>query len=286
MVAERIAVVTDSTCDLPVSVLKAEGIFMIPLSIFFGDEEYQDGIDLSPEQYYAKLQSSPHFPTTSQPSPGKFLELFQQLQKEGYTHIFCLHLSRKFSGTVQSATVAANMLPDLQIQVVDSRICSWGLGGLVLYANKLVKEGISFQLLVEKVKKLIPQIAVFFSVDNLDSLKRGGRIGKAQALIGQYLGIRPIMCMREGQGEIEVVTKVRSVEAACRVIVQLASEHIRKYGVTQQAVVVYAAVPKYQDLLMEAVRQETTDFGELFSGRIGGVIGAHLGPTGWGLTIC
>ena len=284
--AERIAIVTDSTCDLPQSLLEAEGIYSVPLSIFFGDEEVLDGIDLSPQQFYEKLKTAGQHPTTSQPPPGKFLNLFQHLQKEGYTQIICIHITRKFSGTAQSATVAAAMLPKMKIQVIDSKTTTRALGALVLYANQLVQNGMGFTELIEKINLQIPRTAIYFSVDNLDSLQRGGRIGKARALIGKYLGIRPVMALQDNQGEIEVIAKGHSVEAACRIMAEKTREHIEKYGVCHQVVLLTAMVEAYGASLQAAMAALPFDFGQITQSKIGGVIGTHLGPTGWGIAIC
>ena len=107
---ERIALVTDSTCDLPTEMLAEHQITMVPLRVFFGDDEYRDNIDLKPDAFYRKLAENMELPTTSQPSPGEFLAAFQKLQQEGYTHILCLFITSTFSGTQQSAAVAAKMI--------------------------------------------------------------------------------------------------------------------------------------------------------------------------------
>ncbi|MBN1594394.1 DegV family protein [candidate division FCPU426 bacterium] len=283
---EKIAVITDSTCDVPASLLAANGIWMAPLSVYFGEEEYQDGIDLAPEQFYQKLLHSHSFPTTSQPSPGYFMTLFQKCQSQGYTHVLCIHLSRKFSGTAQSAAVAAKMMPQLTIEVIDSKTCTWVLGGLALYAARLVRAGGDFTTVVRKVREQIPKTAAFFSADNLDYLARGGRIGKAKALLGKCLGIRPVMALRGSAGEIEVIEKTRSAEAASAAMVKLAAEHVKKYGICENMVALHAARTEYYDILMSEIKKAGVHFAGLSQGWIGGVIGAHLGPTGWALSIC
>ncbi|MCD4814123.1 DegV family protein [bacterium] len=284
--ADRIAIVTDSTCDLPRTLLTEEGIYMVPLSIYFGEEEVLDGVDLSPAQFYEKLQTAKKHPTTSQPPPGKFLNLFQELQKEGYTQIVCIHITRKFSGTAQSATVAATMVPEMKIKVIDSKTTTGSLGALVRYANQLVKNGMGFDAVIEKIIMQLPRTAIYFSVDSLESLQRGGRIGKARALIGKYLGIRPLMALHENSGEIEVINKARSVEAACRMMAKLARAHIEKYGVCHQVVLLTAMVEDYGVVLQKAMTSLAFDFGHITQVKIGGVIGTHLGPTGWGIGIC
>lgn len=283
---EKIAIVTDSTSDIPVAQLEAEGIAMVPLSIFFGEEEFLDGVDLDPEQFYARLAENPHFPTTAQPPPGKFLNVYQELEKNGTTHILSLHISRKLSGTSQSAQVAANMLPQLTVQVLDSKMASWGLGNLVLWARTLVRQGMVFSQLVREVEEQIPRTTVYFSLDSLDALERGGRIGKARAFIGKYLGIRPIMVLQEGRGEIEVVKTVRSSKAVIAEIVRLAKLYQAKYGVRFQATVLEGVKGQPSSDLFRVLKASGIPFPKLVSGKIGGVIGTHLGPSGIGLVLC
>ncbi len=283
---ERIALVTDSTCDLPESVLQEQGIHMIPLSVLFGDDEYQDGIDLSPEEFYAKLAKASEPPTTSQPSAGRFAALFQELETKGVTHVISLHISRKLSGTQNSAGIAVKMVPGLKITVVDSRSTSYGLGLLVLYANKLVKDGMGFDEIISRLEAKIPETAIYFAVDSLDSLQRGGRIGKAGAFIGKALGIRPLMVLSGRSGEIEVVKKVRSLEAATSSMVEFAQAHARQYGLTIGIAVIHSAIPERMHNLLNALRATDTDLKHIMTGSIGAVIGTHLGPDGWAVALC
>jgi len=283
---ERIAIVTDSTCDLPGPVLQEQGIHMVPLSVLFGDDEYQDGIDLSPEEFYAKLANATELPTTSQPSAGRFAALFQELETKGVTHVISLHISRKLSGTQNSANIAVKMVPGLKITVVDSRSTSYGLGLLVLYANKLVKDGMGFDEIISRLEAKIPETAIYFAVDSLDSLQRGGRIGKAGAFIGKALGIRPLMVLSGRSGEIEVVKKVRSLEAATSSMVELAQAHVRRYGITLGIAVIHSAVPERMHNLLAVLRADGTDYKRIMTGSIGAVIGAHLGPDGWAVALC
>lgn len=281
----KIAIVTDSTCDIPSSELSEKGIFMVPLSVFFGDEESIDNLDLTPALFYEKLQATTVFPTTSQPPAGKFMILFQELKKMGYEQVLCIHLSKKFSGTAQSALSAAKLVPDLRVEVIDSKSVCLGLGHLVEFAKTSIDSGASFEEVIDAVNKKIPTITILFSVDSLDALKRGGRIGQASALVGKYLGIKPILAMRNGTGEIEVLDKVFSTESAFKRIareVEKVQSHSKE---SLRLTLLYAAIKSYRDGLAEALNYLPVEFKAVETGRIGSVVGTHLGPNGWGLII-
>lgn len=283
---ERIALVTDSTCDIPPEHLAELGIHMIPLSVYFGDEEYRDNVDLTPEQFYAKLAGTPDLPTTSQPSAGQFHALYQKLQQDGYTHILSLHLTRKFSGTLQAAAVAARMLTGVEVQVEDSRSASWGLGLQVLRAKQLIDNGMTFAELVPEVRRQAEETLVVFTIDSLDALQRGGRIGKAAAWFGKLLGVRPILALPGSSGEIETLKKVNSHAAAVEAVVELALEHQRKTGIRFGVCVIHSNSAASQNELATALQAAGLETARLRLGRLGAVIGTHLGPSGWGLVLC
>lgn len=287
--AEKIAVLTDSTCDLSLDYLNRRHIEMVPLSVFFGDEEYLDGIDLKASKFYEKLSLSLNHPTTSQPPVGRFLKHYQKLQNQGYTHVLSLHISQKLSGTVQAARQAAALIPALKVEVLDSCHVSMGLGLMAAYAQDMVDGGEAFAAVVEKVRVLRPRVRILFSVDSLDALHQGGRIGKAQALMGKLLGIKPLLTMEKASGEIEVLGKVLSTEAARKAMVAAVRNHIAQQGIQQGIALIYAGVKSYHDKLEAALLPLLREAGvsdRLQSARIGPVVGAHLGPDGWGVILC
>ncbi len=287
--AEKIAVLTDSTCDLSLDYLRQRHIEMVPLSVFFGDEEYLDGIDLSTSQFYEKLSTSLNHPTTSQPPVGRFLKHYQMLKTQGYTHVLSLHISQKMSGTLQAARQASAMVSGMTVEVIDSCYVSLGLGLLVAYAQDLVDGGASFTTVVEQVRARRPLVKILFSVDSLDALHQGGRIGKAQALMGKLLGIKPLLTMAGATGEIEVLGKVLSTEAALKAMISTTKTHIAEHGIQQGIALIYAGVKSYHDKLETAILpllKETGLADRLQSARIGAVVGAHLGPDGWGIILC
>jgi DegV family protein with EDD domain len=285
MAAERIALVTDSTCDLPADLRAEHGITMVPLSVFFGDEEYQDNIDLSGEEFYRKLQAAADLPTTSQPPAGKFLDCFQKLQQAGFTHVICLLINRAFSSTAQSAAVAAKMAPGLTCEILDSRTTSWGLGLLCLYAARLIRDGLPFALITTRLREQIPKVLILFSVDTLDALRRGGRIGPVAAYLGKLLHFRPVLKLAGDKPEIQLVKKVTSQAAAFAVMAEALVQHQRAFGIQFGICLIRTVSPEPVTKLEAALRATGVDFKSVWYGIIGPVIGTHLGADGWGVAL-
>jgi DegV family protein with EDD domain len=283
---ERIVLLTDSTCDVPPEVLAEKNIHMVPLSVLFGDEEYRDALDLNPDQFYAKLKAAPQLPTTSQPSIGVFLEMFQKIRQEGATHVLGLFITGKFSGTGQAASAAFKMVPGLKGEILDAKSASWGHGLLVLYAHQLIQSGVSFAEVLNLIQDRISKTMIYFAVDTLDALYQGGRIGRAAAFFGKHLGIRPLLSLPGLTGEIEVVGKVNSREAALAGMVKLACQHVQTRGLVFGIAVMHSAMPMMQRELLTALQGSGENWKTIVEGRIGAVIGTHLGPDGWGIALC
>jgi DegV family protein with EDD domain len=282
----NIALLTDSTCDLPPAWLAEKNIALVPLSVFFGDREYRDAVDLTPDQFYHELAKFPGHPTTSQPSVGSFLEAYERLQSQGATHVFGLFITRKFSGTAQAAGTAAQMIPGLKVEVFDSKTTSWGLGMLLLQAHQWVQAGLPPDEVAALIRAAIERVRIFFSVDTLDALQKGGRIGKAAAFLGKHLGIRPILSLTPKTGEIEVVEKVHSRAAAVSAMIRLALDHRRSAGLAFGVTLIHSALPEVLPELKNALQAAGGDWKNVLEGRIGAVIGTHLGADGWGLALC
>lgn len=284
MAAEKIALVCDSTCDLTPSLRAEHGVFMVPLSVYFGDEEFEDNVDLTPEAFYRRLAAADELPTTSQPSAGKFLAVFQRLEREGYTHVLGLMINRGFSSTLQSAQVAAKMAPKLTYELIDSRTTSWGLGMMAMYAADLIRRQTPFAELAARIRDRLDKSLILFSVDTLDALQKGGRIGRAAALFGKLLNIRPVLKLSGEAPEIQVVKKVQSQAAAIAVMQEAFAAHVARCGLAYGAVLLKTAVAPPAEL-EAALRAAVPEIPFLGLGPIGSVIGTHLGPDGWGVAI-
>lgn len=196
--ATRIRIVTDSTADIPPELRERYGIITVPLTIQFGTDVYRDGIDLTPEEFFAKQEAGP-YPTTAQPPVGAFEEVYRQLQAEGATGVCAIIFSSKLSGTYNSAALAAESFAGtFPVEVIDTRSASMGVGYLALEAAQMAEAGASLAQIVSRVGDMIPLPEVLFVVETLKWLERGGRINKAKSLLGSVLSIKPLLRLHDG----------------------------------------------------------------------------------------
>jgi len=195
-----VKIVADTTSGLPREVAEEYGIPVLPQIIIFGDETYRDDTELDTATFLEKLRSSPVLPKTAAPPPALFVPIFEELTAEGHT-VLCLHPSTELSGTVRAATVAAQDFPDADIRVVDTRTVAAPLATAVIRAAQWAKEGADADTILERMWALLERQQVYFVVDTLEYLHRGGRIGGAQALLGGLLQVKPILTLRDGRVE-------------------------------------------------------------------------------------
>lgn len=194
----RVAVVTDSTADIPPDLIKWHGIHVVPLNVRIGDNVYEDRVTITPGEFVRRLVESGEFPTTSQPPVGRFQQLYRELAAD-YDAIISIHLSSRLSGTVQSARLAREALGNHPpIVILDSRLASMGLGFPVLQAARLALEDYPLDVIEHATRRAIEATHVMFYVDTLEYLRRGGRIGRAAEIIGSLLQLKPILRMEEG----------------------------------------------------------------------------------------
>jgi DegV family protein with EDD domain len=195
----RVAIVTDSTADLPAEIRTARQITVVPLNVQFGEETYRDQVDITTDEFLERMTASQELPKTSQPAPGLFQEVFRTLATE-FEAIVAVLLSSKLSGAVQSATLAAADVEDeIHVEVVDSFNVSLGLGFQVLRAAELAESGLDAREIAQRLRDEIDAYHLVFFVDTLDHLKRGGRIGTAATLVGTILQLKPVLRIDEGQ---------------------------------------------------------------------------------------
>lgn len=275
----RIAVVTDSTCDMGPEALAAIGVPMVPLKLHVEDKTYQDWIDFTPETFYPMLAAAPKLPTTSQPSPAEFAEVFARLADEGYTGIVSVHLSAKLSGTIESAHIAAADSP-IPVRVVDTEIVSWGTALVVQAAVVARDAGGDLDAVEAAALKASEGVELFFVLDTLDNLVKGGRAGKAQGLAASLLNIKAVLHFEHGL--IVPFQKARGTKAAIALLAQHVAERSKELGGVR-AIVIHALVPDMADEVVEALRAAGM-VGEIAGkGVIGACIGTHAGPRAVGV---
>ncbi|WP_287930154.1 DegV family protein, partial [Thermus sp.] len=189
----KVALITDSTSDLPRALRERLGVRVVPLYVNLGGRIYRDWEEITPEEIFKKVREGEAFPTTSQPSPEDFQRAYQEALQEA-DHVLSIHISAKLSGTVQSALLAAQNFPE-RITVFDSQAASLGIGMMLLRAHELLQAGQALPEVIRELERIRQDHFVRFSVVTLEFLKRGGRIGGAQALLGTLLGIKPILTL-------------------------------------------------------------------------------------------
>ena len=222
---ENTAIVVDSTCDPPPGYFDRPGLAMVPLKVHFGDETYRDGVDLSPPEFFAKLASSPTLPTTSQPTVGEFTAVYARLSRE-FEHIFALHLSSRMSGTYQASVTAAQ--PYHGIEVYDTRTVSGTISLLVERLRARLTAGVSLEEFHAYIERFMRESHMLFQVPTLEYLRRGGRIGRAQSMVGDVFGIRPIITVEDG--ELVAYAKVRGERRALETMTAFLSERLGLTG--------------------------------------------------------
>ena len=265
-----VRVVTDSACDLSDRVAETMRIEIVPLSIRFGDEELVDREQLSPEDFWSRLRSSPVLPETSAPSAGQFEARFRHVVERGATGIICINLSSRLSATMQAAQLAATAVRDeCPIVVIDSRTVSMGLGALCLTAARRAADGARLEEIVEDVLSRRDRTRLFGALDTLEYLKKGGRIGNARALLGSVLSIKPIVEVRDGA--VEEAGKVRTRSKA----LALLADRARAQKIDSLAVL-HGQADDVEDLLDRLSEFFPRD--EIVTGLVGPVIGTHAGP--------
>jgi DegV family protein with EDD domain len=266
----RIHVVTDSGCDLPPEVVAEHDISIVPLTIRFASEELSD---VTTKEFWSRCRQTSVLPETSAPAPGAFTAAFQKAAAAGADGVACINLSSRLSATIQSAQAAAKELSDVPIRVIDSLSVSLGQGLMVLTAARLAEEGKSLDEVAEAVEEMVPRMRVFGVFDTLENLKKGGRIGGAQALLGSMLSIKPVIQVVDGVVEQE--SKQRTRSRSLRYLADKVAAAAKSGEITELGVMHGDApdIDEFVALLSPAVPRD-----RMLISWVGPVIGTHAGP--------
>ena len=273
LTAENTAIVLDSTADLPDAAERFPNWRVVPLYVRFGDESLRDGIDIEPAEFYERLRASSVFPTTSQPTPGDFLACYEELR--AYERIYSLHVSARVSGTFASAETAAAELGHGIVRAIDTETASASIAMLALAIQRRLVRGTTDEEIEALVERYRRERGLLFTVDTLEFLQRGGRIGKAAAFAGTLLHVKPILSIRDG--EVEPVKRVRGerkafAELAAALETETRDEPAWRLGVA------HAAAPERAAELEALVREQRPNAELELVVTLGAVIGAHAGP--------
>jgi len=273
----RVAVVTDSTADLAPAAAAAAGLRVVPLFIRFGDQEFRVGVDLSTEQFWARmLAPEAPFPTTAAPSPGTFRATFEACFAEGAEAIICPTIGTKLSATFQSATLAAQAMPDREIHVIDTGSTSMSTGIPALLAAEMAAAGVAAAEIAAAVRDRLPDVDLYVAVDTLDYLRKGGRLSAARAAIGTVLSVKPIVTVRDGI--VEILEKPRTrVKARDRVIELISARPIERLAILHTPTSPREEVEAFRARIIARI-PGGVDPGRVSTGLIGASTGPHLGP--------
>jgi len=270
-VGSRFRVVTDSTSDVPEDWRERHGIEVVPLRVLFGSETFRDGVDLSPAEFFARLRQADSLPTTSAPSPGDFAAVYERLSHE-CDGVVSIHISGELSATVEAARVGAGAVGSFPVHVVDSRC----LTVCVAFLCRVAAEAGTLEEAVQQVSARVPRQRILALLDTLRFLEMGGRIGRAQALLGTVLDVKPILALADGR--VEPLDRVRTRRRAIPRLVEL----LRRDLPVERIAVMHAEAAEDADRIRTAVAAELPDL-EVEVGEIGAVLGTHVGPGAVGL---
>ncbi len=276
----KVAIITDSTSDIPEELAKELDIKIIPLSVIFGEESFlDDGKDITIKEFYKKIRSSEKLPTTTQPTPKNFIELYSDILKTSDS-VISIHISKKMSGTINSAEMAKKEMTGSDIEIIDSECVHMPLGFLALKAAQLANEGKSKEEIIKEVHDLKLKIKVLIVPSTLEYLKKGGRIGKAKGLIASLLEIKPILTIHDGeisqfktarrwnQAKTELINSMKTmVKNPENLIVSIGDSDAKDDAAEMYEKIKEAFNPK-----------------KIYRVDIGIVVGSHLGPGGLGIT--
>jgi DegV family protein with EDD domain len=270
-----VRVVTDSACDLPQALADELGIRIVPLTVRFGTEEFVDRIDLTPAEFWARCAGSPVLPETAAPAPGQFELAYRALAADGADGVVVVAMSSRLSGTMQSASLAANAVYGmLAVEVVDSRTVTTGLGMIAVAAARLARRGARIEDVAGLARDLARRTHVWATLDTLEYLKKGGRIGTARALLSSALAIKPIIEVRQGQ-----VLEGGRQRTRSRALAHLV-EKVRLAGPLESLAVLHADTADVDAFVTQLAPLAP---GPVIVTEVGAVIGTHCGPKAIGV---
>lgn len=265
-------IVSDSTADLPISIIDEYNVEIVPLRVHFGEEVFLDWVEMKPEKFYDKLTSTDILPRTSQPSPADFVKKYKEIG-EGET-IISIHISSNLSGTYQSAMMARDMLPEMDIHVFDTKLASMAHGAVVMEAARAAREDKSREEVLHLVKEMIDKVRVYFMVNTFEYLQKNGRIGRAQAMLGSLLKVKPILTLEDG-----IVTPKEKARGRSKALDRLVKICLDEFGSKNPVKIALIHGNVLEEVLkLKEMVEGVFKFEEAVISDLGAVIGSHTGP--------
>jgi len=278
----KIAIVTDSTAYLSEETRKHKDLFILPIPVVVDGKTYGEGVEISEAEFFEKIAHSEHFPTTSQPSLGEVIELYERIKAAGYEQVVAIHMSSGISGFIRNITTIKDSVDGLQVDIFDSKITSAPMGNMVEAALKMVEEGRTKEEILEKLAYISEKTKAFMIVEDLNHLVRGGRLTNGAALLGNLLHIKPILTFTDGQIVLE--ERIRTAHKAFRRAEELIEEYMETFDVPVRIYIIHSnALEKALELqtyFMEKYAEQSVELATF-----GPVIGTHLGDKAIGIGI-
>jgi len=274
----KVAIVTDSSSYIPQELIEKHQIHVVPLVVIWGEETYNDGVDILPEEFYTRLGNTDVMPSTSQPTIPLFKEVFQDLHEQGY-EILAVLISDKLSGTISSATQARKLLPEATIEIIDSESIAMALGFQVLSAARAAQNGASLEECKQIAENSQEHTGVIFVLDTLEFLHRGGRIGGAKRFLGTMLNMKPVLAIENGQ--VVSIDQVRTQKKALARLIDIIEERSQGYSKVHLATL-HANNHKTAEIILKEAQGRLNTVESAFS-ELSPAIGTHAGPGAVGL---
>jgi DegV family protein with EDD domain len=271
----RIALITDSTCDIPAEWQQQYDISVVPLTIIFGDEQYLEGVEMTAQQFYQRLSKEHHHPTTSQPTPGAFLEAYRKAAAKGAEQILVITISSAMSGTIESARRAAEDSP-VPVQILDGRSNSMGIGWQVIAAARVREAGGDLKAMLAAAEQACKSMAYYISLDTIEYLSKGGRISEAAKFLESVIHIRPLIFVRTETGTVGASIPARSRKGAIEGLYKEFFKHIDASHPLHITVLHNNTLEEAQALAERIIREYSPK--ELFISIVSPVLGVHTGP--------
>jgi DegV family protein with EDD domain len=268
-----VRIITDTMCDVPNDMADRYNIRIMPLTVHFGSETFKDGIEISKEEFYSKLEVSDELPTTSQVPPIEFLEAFKEELDKG-NEIICINGSSQMSGTYNSAILAKNQLESDQICVIDSEGVTMGAGLLCIKAARLAEQGLTSKEIEAEIRESVKRMKYFYIVDTLKYLHKGGRISLSASVLGSIFNIKPIITIKAGK--LEMVDKARGIKKALATTFDIIKEN--GWTLENKVVGINHTISPENFALLEEYLTKHYHVKEIIRGEVGSVVATHAGP--------
>lgn len=271
---EKIAIMTDSCCDVPKEYIDRYGMYVLPLKIIYKEKEFLDGVNITPQEVYESLTTE--IPSTSLPSGKLVVDLFEQIKQDGFEKVIVVTLSSGLSGTNNMIHLIAEDITGLEIEVIDTKNIAIAAGFNAIQAGRYIEKGYDFKTICEKIRNNIYHSKVYFVVETLEYLQKGGRIGLVASLVGNALNLKPIISCNN-DGIYYIVAKVRGRKRSISKVMELALKQIAKGDQYMLAICNGAAAAEAEDVKKELLPQ-APGVVEYMEGQISPVLGVHTGP--------